>query len=58
MAKNIESRIAQLERQHNGTGYKLALRADGETDDEALTRAGLVGWTGAVVFCSEIDARL
>lgn len=58
MTNNLESRIAELERQHGGAGYKLVLRTDGETDDEALARAGLAGWKGVVIFCNELDARL
>lgn len=58
MANNLESRIAELERQHGGTGYKLVVRADGETDSEARARAGLADWPGAIIFVSEADAKL
>lgn len=53
----IESRIAVLERQ-SGAGYKLVLRGDGETDDEARARAGLADVKGPFIFLSESDARL
>ncbi len=53
----IQSRIAVLERQ-SGAGYKLVLREDGETDDEARARAGLADVKGLIVFLSESDARL
>lgn len=53
----IQSRIALLERQ-SGAGYKLVLREDGETDDEARARAGLADVKGLIVFLSESDSRL
>lgn len=55
---SIQSRIAVLERQSGATGYKLVLREDGETDNEARARAGLAGVKGLMVFLSESDARL
>ena len=58
MATTLENRIAELERQHGGNGVKLVLRADGETDDEARTRAGLAGWPGGIIFMSEADTKL
>lgn len=58
MANNFESRIEDLERQYGKTGYKLVLRSDNETDDEAKGRAGLANWPGVVIFCNEIDAKL
>ena len=58
MANNLESRIAELERQHGRTGYKLVIRSDGETDDEAQARAGLGDWPGKIIFMSETDAKL
>lgn len=53
----LESRIAELERLH-GTGSKLVLRYDRESDDEARERLGLVGWPGLVIFLSEADSKL
>jgi len=58
MATTLENRIAELERQHGGNGVKLALRANGETDDEARARAGLADWPGVIIFMSESDAKL
>lgn len=58
MANNLESRIAELERQHGAAGYKLVLRMAGETEVEARAREGLAGWTGVIVFLSESDVRL
>lgn len=54
----LENRIAELERQHGGAGYKLVVRADGETDNEAQARAGLAGWPGRIIYMSEVDAKL
>jgi len=58
MATTLEHRIVELERNHGRTGYKLVIRADGETDGEARERAGLAGWLGAIIFMSEADAKL
>lgn len=54
----LKNRIEELERQHGGTGYKLVVRADGETDSEARARAGLADWPGVIIFVSEADAKL
>lgn len=54
----IESRIAALERQSGGTSYKLVMREDGETNDEARERAGLADWTGPVIVISFGDNKL
>jgi len=54
----IEKRIAELERLHGATGYKIVFRDDNETDDEALKRARLTDWRGGVIFFNEIDVRL
>lgn len=58
MATTLENRIEELERQHGGTGYKLVVRADGETNSEARVRAGLADWRGAIIFMSEADVKL
>lgn len=50
----IESRIAVLERQ-SGAGYKLVLREDGETEDEARALAGLADMQGPFIYLSESD---
>ena len=57
----IESRIAELERQHGGDGYKLVKFvgcADGETANEARARAGLADWPGPVIVISFGDTQL
>lgn len=54
----LENRIAELERQHGGTGYKLVVRADGETGSEARARTGLAGWPGMIIFLTGADVRL
>lgn len=61
MAINLESRIAELERQHRGAGYKLVKLvgcADGETVNEARARAGLADWPGDIIFLTVPDAKL
>ncbi|WP_009206030.1 hypothetical protein [Sulfuricella denitrificans] len=54
----LESRIVALERQHCATGIKLAIRADGETDEQVRACAGLENWPGQVIFISAVDAKL
>lgn len=58
MATKLENRIAELERQHGGDGVKMILREDGETNEQARERAGLIGWAGQVIFVSFVDANL
>ena len=58
MATTLENRIAELERQHGGAGYKLVLRVAGETEVEARAREGLAGWSGVIIFMSEADTKL
>lgn len=58
MAKRIEAIEAALAKQYGEAGYKLIVRAEGETDDQARERAGLKGWPGPVIYFSEADANL
>ena len=58
MAKRMEAIDAALAKQYGETGYKLLVRDDGETDDQARERAGLAGWLGPVIYFSEADTRL
>lgn len=54
----IEQRISALERQSGAASYKLVMRKDGETNDEAREREGLADWTGPVIFISFVDVKL
>lgn len=58
LTKRLEAIEAALAKQYGETGYRLVVRADDETDDQARERAGLKGWPGDVIFFSESDARL
>jgi len=58
MAKRMEAVEAALAKQYGETGYKLVVRADDETDDQARERAGLTDWLGPVIYFSEADANL
>lgn len=58
LAKRLEAVETALAKELGETGYKLVVRMDGETEDEARERAGLAEWPGAVIFFSEIDAKL
>jgi len=50
--KALESALAKKNGQ---TGYKLVVRTDGESDNEARKRAGLAEWPGMVFFITEED---
>jgi len=54
----IDHRVEALERQRGGTGYKLVVHADGETEVQARERAGLADWPGVIIYMSEADAKL
>jgi len=56
--ERIETVAAAIAKQRGETGYRLVVRADDETEDEARTRAGLSDWPGPVIFLSESDANL
>lgn len=58
LTKRIEAVEAALAQQYGETGYKLVVRADGETDDQARERVGLAHWRGPVIYFSEADAKL
>ena len=57
-AARIKSVTATIAKQRGETGYRLVVRADDETEDEARTRAGLNDWPGLIIFLSESDANL
>ncbi|MDZ4252669.1 MAG: hypothetical protein U1A72_08885 [Sulfuritalea sp.] len=58
MAKRLEAVETALAKQYGETGYRLVVRADGETDNQARARAGLTDWRGPVIYFSEADANL
>ena len=54
----IEKRIAALEAAGQGNAIKVVCLQDGETQAEALTRAGLHPFARGVVWCTPLDAML
>ena len=54
---SIERRVAELESKVADNRLKIVVVLDGETEAEALRRAGYPA-DSRVVFCSEVDARL
>lgn len=54
----MKNRVRVLEQQSGATSYKLVMREDGETNDEARERAGLADWQGQVIFLSFADTKL
>lgn len=55
---SIEKRIAALELSANDDTIKIIIVEDGETQAEALKRAGLPVDARGVVYCSPLDAML
>ena len=53
-----ERRIAALEASAYDGGIKLVMQADGETQAEALKRAGLMPGTLRVVWLTPLDMSL
>lgn len=58
LTRRLEAVEAALAKKFGETGYKLVVRADDETEDEARRRAGPVDWPGPIIFFSETDAML
>ena len=54
---SIERRVAELESKVADNRLKIVVVLDGETEAEALRRAGYPA-DSRVVFCSDVDARL
>ena len=55
---NIEKRIAALEASANDDSMKIVMLEDGETQANALKRAGLIPGALRVVCVTPLDARL
>lgn len=55
---NTEKRIAALEASANDDSMKIVMLEDGETQANALKRAGLIPGALRVVCVTPLDARL
>lgn len=55
---SIEKRIAALEMSASDDTIKIIIVEDGETQAEALKRAGLPADARGVVYCTPLDAML
>lgn len=55
---NIERRIAALEASASDTSMKIIIAEDGETQADALKRAGLMPGTPRVVWATQLDGLL
>lgn len=58
LSKRIEAIELALAKQHGETGYRLVIRGEDESDDDARARAGLDEWAGPIIFLSIDDANL
>ena len=58
LTKRINAVEAALARELGDLDYKLVIREDEETEDEARKRAGLTNWPGPVIFLSAVCATL
>jgi len=58
LTKRLEAVEAALARELGDLNYKLVIRKDNETEDEARKRARLADWPGTIIFLSVSDANL
>ena len=58
LSKRMEAIESALAKQRGESGIWVVTREDGETDDQARDRLGLIDWSGQVVFLGFVDAKL
>ena len=58
LSKRIEAIELALAKQHGETGYRLVIRCEDESDDDARARVDLGDWSGPIIFLSFADANL